>query len=81
MFQERFYDDLRKFQGCFKKVSRVFQGRSKGVSMSQWNLKVFKRSTMGVSGEFQMSFKDISRKIEEYFQRPSMGTQGSFKGI
>ena len=30
-FQERFKEVSGKYQGCFKKISRVFQQRLKGV--------------------------------------------------
>ena len=45
---------FRKFQGCFKKVSWVFQLRLKGVSSSFKGVpRVFERSLKGVSGKFQ----------------------------
>ena len=49
-------DVSRKFQGCFKKVPRVFQG---SVECFKEVSKVFKE----VSRVFQESFKDVSRKL------------------
>ena len=44
-----------KFRGCFKEVSKVFQGSLKGVS------RKFKRCSGGVLRVFQGSFKGVSR--------------------
>ena len=49
----------RKFHGNFKGVSRKFQGL-KGISCSfKWFLRVFERSSTGVSGKFQWCFKGV----------------------
>ena len=45
----------RKFQGCFKQVSRVIQGNLKGAS------RVFKGCFKEVSKMFQGSLKGVSR--------------------
>ena len=45
----------RKFQGCFKQVSRVFQGSLKGVS------RKFQGCFKEVSRVFQGSLKGVSR--------------------
>ena len=45
MFQGYFKGAPRKILGCFKKVSRVLQGRLKGVSMEfKWVSWVFTKS-------------------------------------
>ena len=52
MFHASFMD--RKFQGCFKKVSRVLQGCFKGVS------RVFQRSSEDDSRKFQSCLDEAS---------------------
>ena len=46
----------RKFQGCFKKVSRVFLESLKVIS------RKFQGCFEGVSRKFQGSFKNVSNK-------------------
>ena len=49
------------FQGCFKKVSWVFQGRLKGVSMEFYvGFKGIKNGSMSVLGK---CCKDVSKKV------------------
>ena len=66
---------LRKFQGRFKKVSRVFQRSFKGV----------KRKLQGcfkeVSRLFQDSFKKVSRVFQGSFKGVSRKFQGCFKEV
>ena len=54
----------RKFQGCFKDVSRVFlrvfRENFKGVS------RVFQRSLKGVLGNYQGCFKKASRLLKVF---------------
>ena len=61
----------KKLNGCLREVSKVFQGSFKGVSMKiersslsplrvvLWCFKVCKRSSKGVSRQFQRCFKEI----------------------
>ena len=59
MFQESF-EVFQKFQGCFMKVSRVFQGSFKGDS--ERLLGVF------LSPKRQGSFKGVLRKFQGCFK-------------
>ena len=71
-----FLEVLWKFQRCFKRVSRVFQLRWKGVLNSfKGGSRVFERSFNGVSG----SFKEVSRKFQECRKEVSGLFQYSFK--
>ena len=50
-------------KGCFKKDSRVLQGKLKGVSMFKWVVsRLFKRSSMVVCGK-ERCFKVVSTKF------------------
>ena len=69
MFQRRFKGDIRKFQGCCKRVLKVLQGIFKGVSRNiLWCCKE-------VSRVFEESFKGVSRKIEGCFNGDLSGFQ------
>ena len=67
MFQE----SVRVFQGtCFKKVSRVFQGRLKAVLRNlhkclEGVLRVFQGSFNGVLMKFQRHFKEVTWMFHE----------------
>ena len=70
----------RKFQGFFKKVSRVFQVRLNGVlsyikggSWVEINLK-------GLSGKFQCCFDAVSKVFQGCFKGVSRKIGGCFKG-
>ena len=61
-----FQDILRKFQGCFKEVSRTFQESFKGVSRKFQDCfkklpRMFQDSFKGVSRKFKGCFKEVSR--------------------
>ena len=58
MFQESFEGASHKFQGYFKKVSRISQKSFKGVS------KKFQGCFKEVSRAFQGTFKDFSRQFQ-----------------
>ena len=66
----------KKFQGrVLRKVLRVFQDSFKGVSKKieiQWGLRYFERTSKGISGEFQMYFKNVSRVFQDSFKGVSM---------
>ena len=65
-------------KGNFKKVSRVFQGRLKSISMEfKWVSRVFKEvqwvfeeSFKGVSMAFPGSFKGVSKKVKGVSRDP-----------
>jgi len=57
VFQESFKGVLRKFQSCFKELSRVFQESFKGV------LRKFK----GLSRNFHGCFEGVLRVFHEKF--------------
>ena len=59
-----------KFPGCFKEVSRMFQGSFKGV------FRKFQECFHEVSRLFHGSFKSVSRKFQERFKEVS----GKFQG-
>ena len=74
MFHRSFKCNSRKFQGCFKKVSRVYHESFKGVS---WKFQgCFKGD---LSRMFQESLKDVSRKSKGCFEGVLRVFQGSFK--
>ena len=80
--QESFKGVSRKFQGRFKKFSRVFHKSFNGVSRKfQGCLKevsrVFQESFKGVSRNFQGSFKDVSRKLLRVFHESFMKEEDS----
>ena len=75
-FQEYF----KKCQGHFTNASRVFQGRSKGISR-QFSLRPFERISKGISVKFQRYFKGVSKKFQGYSKKVFMVLQGSFKGV
>ena len=52
----------KKFNGCLKKVSKLFQGCFNGDSTE---LQVYLKE--GVSNEFRGSFKNFLTKFQEYF--------------
>ena len=57
-FNKCFMEVLGKLQRCFKKGSRVFHLRLKGVLSSFKGVsRVFERSLKGVSGKFQWCFR------------------------
>jgi len=61
VFQENFQNFSRKIDGCFKCPIRVIQG----------SIKVSKRSSKGVSRQFQRCLKEDSRvvkKVSSVFQ-------------
>ena len=58
------------YQGCSKKVSRVFQVRLNCVSSNFKGLSIiFKISLQDVSGKFQECFKEVSKKFQECFNK------------
>ena len=65
----------KKCQGCFKKVSRVFQGSCKGF----W--RNFQGCFTIFSWVFKGSLKVVSRKFQECFEGILRVFQGSFKGV
>ena len=74
MFHKSFKCNSGKFQGCFKKVSRVYHESFKGVS---WKFQgCFKGD---LSRMFQESLKDVSRKSKGCFEGVLRVFQGSFK--
>ena len=66
----------KKFQGCFKKVLRVFQGSFKECFKEV--SKVFQGRFKGVSGKFQKCFKEVSRVFQGSFKGVSRKCQGCF---
>ena len=81
------------FAGSFQGVSRMFQGSFMGVSMKiersslsplrvvLWCFKVCKRSSKGVSRQFQRCFQEYSsvlKKVSSVFQENFIK---SFKGV
>ena len=68
-------DVPRKFQGCFKKVSRLLQESFKGVS------RKFNGCFKELSRMFQESVKDVSRVFHRSFKGVSRKFQGCFKGV
>ena len=75
MFQESFKGVSKKIKGCF---NGVLSGCQRCLKEIQW---VFEQSFKSVSRMFQRSFKGVSRKIKGCSKIPSIGIQGSFKGI
>ena len=63
------------FQGCFKKVFRVFTESSKGVS------KKFRGCLKEVSRMFQGSFRETSKVFHESFKGVSTRIEGCFKEL
>ena len=60
LFTENFNGVSRKFKGCLKKVSRVFQLRLKGVSISFKGVsRVLERSLTDFSGKLQWCFREL----------------------
>ena len=55
----------KKFQGCVKSISRVFQKSYKGVLRMFWMRRKFPWCFMEVSRVFQKNFKGIPRKLSE----------------
>ena len=81
MFQGNSQEVSRKFQKCFKKVSRLYQesdkgfkGKLKGVSR-EFSVG-FKSYLKEIKEEYQGSFKEVSRVFQESFP----GASGKFKG-
>ena len=69
-------------QGSFRKISKVFQVRLKGVSSNLRGVsRVFQISLKGVSGKFQWCFKDVSKKFQRSFKCVSIKFQGQFKEV
>ena len=83
-----FQEVSRKIHGNFKGVSRKFQGL-KGISCSfMWFLRVFERSSTGVSGKFQWclkgfqgSFQEVSRIFQGNLKKVPRKIEGCFKGV
>ena len=79
----------RKFKGCFKEVSKVYQGSlressrvfkesSKGV---QVGLKGIASGFIGVSRVFERSSTGVLGKFQWYFKEVSKMCQGNFKSV
>ena len=56
-----------KFLGCFKKITRIFQGCLKEVLWKYGNFKGVSKKFRGVFKEVSRVFKDVSRKFQWYF--------------
>ena len=71
MFKGIFKSVPSKFFGKFKGVLRKgIQVRFKGISSSFMGvLRVFARSSKGVSGKIQWCFKGVSRKFQKGFKK------------
>ena len=72
MFEISFQGVSRMFQGSFKSVSRKIEGSSyNSLRVILWVFKVSKRSSKGVSRQFQRCLKEDSRvlkKVSSVFQ-------------
>ena len=68
---------IRKFQGCFKKVSRMFQESLKDIS------RKFQGSFNGVLGSFQVVLRQFKKKfvVERRFNEVLRLVQGIFMCI
>ena len=77
MFPESFNGVSRKFQGTFKVASskKDISSRFKMV------LSVLERNLKGVSGKFQLCFKEISKEFQGSFLTISRKFQGGFKEV
>ena len=64
MFQALFYGTLRKFQGCLKKVSRVFQGRLMNDESFNGDLS----GVLGCLKEVQWVYKESFNSAPRWFQ-------------
>ena len=74
---------MREIRGCFKGVSKMFQGSINGVIR---NFKDVSRKFQGCFMEgsrkvFQNNLKDVSRKIKKLFNIDLRVLQWSFKDI
>ena len=73
---------LSKFQGCFKKVIRVFTESFNGVSRKvQGCFTEVSRVFTEVSRVFHGSFREVLRVFQEYFKDVSEKIEGHFKAI
>ena len=62
-----------------RKVSKVFQGRLKGIS-KEFSVGFKGRNSKGILGKLQMCFKGASRKIRGCSKKVFGGTSRQFTG-
>ena len=69
------------FQEHFKRGSRVFQERLKGISREIWVSRVFERNSKVILGKFQSFAKGVSRKSQACSKKVFRMLQGNFKVV